>query len=97
VTDKNHGALGPAPDVSPTLEELLEKARSLPPMTEEQRIEQRISFAWGNAAIEWPDPPLISLDKFAADQWRKEWRAAQKRIEELEKVIAAHIEKAFSR
>jgi len=80
-----------------TFEELLEKARSLRPMTEEERIEQRISFAWGDAAIDWPDPPPIALDKFAADRWREEWRKAQKRIEELERVIAVNIEKAFSR
>jgi hypothetical protein len=67
---------------------LLEKVRALPPMTEEQRIEQAFSFAWGNVAIEWPDPPPIPFEKFRADGWREEWRKAQKRIAELDKALA---------
>jgi hypothetical protein len=38
----------------PDLEALLAKARSLPPMTAAQLREQRISFAYGNLAIENP-------------------------------------------
>jgi hypothetical protein len=59
---------------------LLEKVKRLPPMTEEERIEQAFSFAWGNAAIEWPDPPPISFDKFRADGWRNKWREAQAKV-----------------
>jgi hypothetical protein len=59
---------------------LLKKIKKLPPMTEEERIEQTFSFAWGNAAIEWPDPPPISFDKFRADGWRDRWRKAQEQI-----------------
>lgn len=36
----------------PELEELLKKARELGPMTPAELREQRISFAYGNAAIE---------------------------------------------
>lgn len=38
----------------PELDALLERARQLPPMTAGQLREQRISFAYGNVAIENP-------------------------------------------
>jgi hypothetical protein len=63
--------------------ELLEKVRTLPPMTAEQRIEQKISFAWGNAAIEWPTPPPMTLEAVAAQVWKMEWLKLRKALESI--------------
>lgn len=39
----------------PELDRLIEEARKLPPMTPAQLREQRISFTYGNCAIENPN------------------------------------------
>lgn len=41
--------------MSPELAALLERAKDLPPMTPAQLREQRISWAYGNCAIENPN------------------------------------------
>jgi hypothetical protein len=65
---------------------LLEKARALPPMTAEQRIEQKISFAWGNAAVNWPTPPPMTLEAFTAQVWKTEWKRLRETLEAVLKV-----------
>lgn len=47
------------------LDRLLEKARNAPPMTPEEREEQRRSFAYGNAAIENPGVTRELVDRVA--------------------------------
>lgn len=73
--------------------ELLKRVHALPPMTEEEKIEQRISFGWSNAAVEWPDPRPIPFEKFRADMWRDEWRKLQTKLAELQRpdnYVASH-------
>lgn len=47
------------------LVDLIEAARRLPPMTDEQREAQRRSFAFGNTAIENPRITRETIDKIA--------------------------------
>lgn len=47
------------------LDDLIEQARRLPPMTPEQREEQRRSFAHGNTAIENPRITREMIDRIA--------------------------------
>ncbi len=62
---------------------MVEKVRALPPMTAEQRIEQAISFAWGNCAIEWPTPPPMTLEAVAAQVWKAEWQKLRGVLESI--------------
>lgn len=47
------------------LERLLDEARKLPPMTSEEREEQRRSWAYGNCAIENPNVTREMVDEVA--------------------------------
>lgn len=49
----------------PTWEELVALVRSMPPMTEEEKNEQRASFAFGNMALtrEWASKSDVELEQ----------------------------------
>jgi hypothetical protein len=61
-----------------TLEELYEKVRKLPPMTERQREEQGFSFSYGNLACTTNHKPTrAAFAKLARDRgWTEEQFAA---------------------
>ena len=54
-----------------TLEALLEKVRSLPPKTPEEREEQARSFAFGNLAIDRPELTRAEIDATARRMGRR--------------------------
>jgi hypothetical protein len=56
---------------SETFEELLERVRSLPPMTDDQRAKQAMSFAYGNLACSTHHKPVRAA--FAAVARRYGW------------------------
>lgn len=58
-----------------TLDELMEHARSLPPMTERQKREQRLDFAYGNLACTTNHKP--SLKAFIALAKQEGWTEAE--------------------
>lgn len=68
-----------------SFEKLLACARALPPMTDEQKIEQKISWAYGNTALSWPDgeSPPMTRDRFEAIAWREEWRKLRAKLEAI--------------
>jgi hypothetical protein len=49
-----------------TYEEMLERVRALPAMTEEERIEQTIDFVWGNLMASTNHRPTVTKEEFAA-------------------------------
>lgn len=53
------------PPIDPELERLIEHIRALPPMTPEERKEQRRSFAFGNCAIDNPAVTRELVDRVA--------------------------------
>jgi hypothetical protein len=63
------------------LSKLLEQARNLPPMTEEQLWEQRISFAYGNLSLDKAED--VDRPEFEANAWKFAWRKSQERISTL--------------
>jgi hypothetical protein len=57
-----------------TLDELVDWARTLPPMTPEQKRAQMISFAYGNVKLSNPDITMEDI-RAAVAQWEKEgWK-----------------------
>ena len=74
------------PEKMDRLEELLEEARRLPPMTDEQREEQRLDFAYGNLACSTNHKPVLEAfwavasgrgwtrERFAKWAAGREWR-----------------------
>lgn len=55
------------------IDDLLERARALPPMTDEQRREQRINFAWGNLACSTNHRVARELVERAHDRAHPAW------------------------
>lgn len=55
----------------PELEALLKAARDLPPMTPAQLREQRISFAYGNCAIENPNVTREMVERIHDEMYGK--------------------------
>jgi hypothetical protein len=68
-------------------EELLEKVRALPSMTEEQRWEQKIDFVYGNLSIDKAE--AIDRPEFEANAWKFAWRKSQDRILQLRASLEA--------
>jgi hypothetical protein len=55
--------------MKPTFEELLEKARNLPPMTEDEKSEQGLNFSYGNLALTRVGCSRLAFKKLAMEKY----------------------------
>jgi hypothetical protein len=85
VTAKPTRLTQKTPLVDQSLEDLLEKVKALPTMTEEQRWEQKISFVYGNLSIDKAE--TIDRPEFEANAWKYAWRKSEERIHKLRKAL----------
>jgi len=74
-------------DLDKELAGALEKVKALPPMSEEQRLEQAIDFTFGNLACSTNHK--ASREAIAALVWKNAWKKIQEHLDEneLRKVV----------